>query len=56
MEIERAREIIKQLADGVDPTTGEVLPRESVYNKPEVIRSGWRHPIRSEMPGSLGQI
>lgn len=39
MEIERAREIIKQLADGVDPTTGEVLPRESVYNKPEVIRA-----------------
>ena len=25
MEVERAREIIKQLADGVDPTTGEIL-------------------------------
>lgn len=39
MEVERAREIIKQLADGVDPTTGEILPREGVYNKPEVIRA-----------------
>lgn len=39
MEISKAREIIKVLADGVDPTTGEVLPTESVYNAPEVIRA-----------------
>ena len=39
MELAKAREIIKILADGVDPTTGEVLPAESVYNSPEVIRS-----------------
>lgn len=39
MDIGRAREIIRILADGVDPTTGEVLPKESVYNSPEVIRA-----------------
>ena len=39
MELAKAREIIKILADGMDPTTGEVLPAESVYNSPEVIRS-----------------
>lgn len=32
-------EIVRTLADGVDPTTGEVLPKESVYNSPEVIRA-----------------
>ena len=39
MDIKRAREIVRILADGVDPTTGEVLPEESVYNSPEVIRA-----------------
>lgn len=39
MDIVRAKEIVRTLADGVDPTTGEVLPAESVYNTPEVIRA-----------------
>lgn len=39
MDITRAREIIRTLADGVDPNTGEVLPKENVYNSPEVIRA-----------------
>jgi len=39
MDITRAKEIVRTLADGVDPTTGEVLPPESVYNAPEVIRA-----------------
>lgn len=39
MDIIRAKEIIRGLAEGVDPTTGEVLPQESVYNSPEVIRA-----------------
>lgn len=39
MDISRAREIVRTLADGVDPTTGEVLPADSVYNYPEVIRA-----------------
>ena len=39
MDIIRAKEIVRTLADGVDPTTGEVLPAENVYNSPEVIRA-----------------
>lgn len=39
MDTIRAKEIIRTLADGVDPTTGEVLPAESAYNSPEVIRA-----------------
>lgn len=39
MDIIRAREIVRTLADGVDPTTGEILPAESVYNSPDVIRA-----------------
>ena len=39
MEINRAKEILSTLAEGVDPTTGEVLPDNSVCNKGEVIRA-----------------
>ena len=39
MDIIRAREIVRTLADGVDPTTGEILPVDSVYNSPDVIRA-----------------
>lgn len=39
MDTLRAKEIIRTLADGVDPTTGNVLPDESVYNSPEIIRA-----------------
>ncbi len=39
MDIIRAREIIRTLADGADPNTGEVLPPEHVCNSPDVIRA-----------------
>lgn len=39
MDIGRAKQIVRTLAGGVDPTTGEILPAESVYNSPEVIRA-----------------
>lgn len=39
MNYNRAKEIIKSLADGIDPITGELLPVESVYNSPDVIRA-----------------
>jgi len=39
MDIIRARQIVRLLAEGVDPLTGEVLSNESVYNKPNVIRA-----------------
>ena len=39
MELDIAKEIISALAEGVDPTTGEILPDDSVYNKGEVVRA-----------------
>ena len=39
MDIARAKEIISALAEGIDPTTGEVLPADSVCNKGEVVRA-----------------
>lgn len=39
MDIIRAKEIVSLLAEGVDPTTGEVLPDDHVYNKAEVVRA-----------------
>ena len=39
MDINRAREIVAILAEGIDPTTGEVLADDNVCNKPEVLRA-----------------
>ena len=39
MDINRAKKIISALAEGVDPTTGEVLPDNSVCNKGEIVRA-----------------
>ena len=34
METTEARVIVKTLAQGIDPTTGEVFPQNSPYNDP----------------------
>lgn len=39
MELTKAIETLKVLADGIDPVTGEVLKPEGPYNDPTVIRS-----------------
>ena len=39
MDIARAKEIVSALAEGVDPTTGEILPDNSVCNKGDVVRA-----------------
>lgn len=39
MDISRAKEIVSALAEGIDPTTGEILPEDSVYNKAEIVRA-----------------
>lgn len=39
MELEHARALLTELADGVDPLTGECLPSDSVCNRPEIIRA-----------------
>lgn len=39
MELSEARTIVKTLAEGIDPTTGEVFAPDSPYNQPRVIRA-----------------
>jgi hypothetical protein len=39
MEIREAQKIVKTLAQGVDPNTGEVFSPESPYNEPGIIRA-----------------
>lgn len=39
MNNEDARKILSQLAEGVDPVTGEVFPTQHVCNEPVVIRA-----------------
>jgi hypothetical protein len=39
METTEARVIVKTLAQGIDPTTGEVFPPNSPYNDPRIIRA-----------------
>ena len=39
MELQIAREIINVLAQGIHPVTGEVMPADSPYNEPPVIRA-----------------
>ena len=39
MDIERAKEILRTLADGTDPLTGEVLSDDNVCNRVEVVRA-----------------
>jgi hypothetical protein len=39
MELQIARQIIATLAQGIHPVTGEVMPEDSPYNAPPVIRA-----------------
>ena len=39
MDIQRAKELLKILADGIDPLTGEVLPDDHLCNKGEIVRA-----------------
>ena len=51
MDITRAKEIVSTLAEGVDPTTGEVLPAEHVCNNVEVVRAFYTL-LQQEVPTS----
>ena len=63
MDITRAKEIISALAEGVDPTTGEVLPENSVCNKGEVVRALYtalnymeERKTKTELPQNAGKL
>ena len=39
MDIHKSLETLQALANGVNPTTGELIPIDSPYNNPEIIRA-----------------
>jgi hypothetical protein len=39
MDDKKAIEIIKMLADGIDPTTGEIFPADSPYQNVDIVRA-----------------
>jgi hypothetical protein len=39
MDFTQAKTIVRTLAEGIDPTTGEVFAEDSPYNNPFVIRA-----------------
>lgn len=39
MEVEKALQIVSLLADGIDPSTGEMFPPESPYQNAETVRA-----------------
>jgi hypothetical protein len=39
MDSIQALAVVRSLANGVDPESGEVFPAESVYQKPQVVRA-----------------
>ena len=62
MDINRAKEILSALAEGVDPTTGEILPDNSVCNKGEIVRAFYailnhldEKQTKKNMPANAGK-
>lgn len=61
MEINRAKEIITALAEGIDPTTGELLEENNVCNKAEVVRAFYtilqnlKDKPKKELPENAGK-
>ena len=66
MDIDRALKIVRALADGADPHTGEQLPIVGPYQQPDVIRAlflaarvleseAWRQKRRSLLPPNVGK-
>lgn len=54
MELQTAREIIDTLAQGIHPVTGEVMPEESPYNAPPVIRALFA--VSQALQGASGAV
>lgn len=39
MDASQALAVVRSLANGVDPASGEVFPAESAYQRPDVVRA-----------------
>ena len=66
MDIDHALKLVRALADGHDPHTGEELPIAGPYQQPDVIRAlfvatraleheAWRERRRASLPQNVGK-
>jgi hypothetical protein len=66
MDAQQALAIVRSLANGVDPESGEVFPPESTYQRPQVVRALYEaaHALekherferrRAQMPAKTGE-
>ena len=39
MQSAQALAVVRSLANGIDPESGEVFPAQSVYQRPQVVRA-----------------
>lgn len=53
MDIDRAKEMILVLADGINPLTGEILPSSDSCNQPEIIRA--LHTVLRHLDKNISQ-
>jgi hypothetical protein len=51
MEIQEALTIMRKLADGIHPETGEILSSDCVYNHPQAVRALHRAVVALELQG-----
>jgi hypothetical protein len=66
MDQAQALEVVRSLANGVDPESGEVFPPESAYQRPQVVRALYEAAAalerierferrRAQMPAKTGE-
>jgi hypothetical protein len=66
MDQAQALEVVRSLANGVDPENGEVFPPESAYQRPQVVRALYEAAAalerierferrRAQMPAKTGE-
>jgi hypothetical protein len=66
MDAAQALAVVKSLANGVDPESGEIFPAESAYQRPQVVRALYEAATalerierferrRSQMPQKTGE-
>src|SRR3954463_7058113 len=51
MEASQALAVVRSLANGVDPESGEVFPAESTYQRPQVVRALYEAATALERQG-----
>jgi hypothetical protein len=66
MDQAQALTVVRSLANGVDPESGEVFPPESAYQRPQVVRALYEaasaleqqeryHRRKAQLPGKTGE-